>query len=467
MTQIKVLYCKLLYRNKKIKPWQDGFLQYDANNKWTLLSETLAKLDSGFGKVHTQSEFETDHYVVSIVEETVLPTSAKNYVKRTRQPLKLNISKRPNYSEQSNNENSLEDYQGQEMRAEKRRSFPTKLTAQPCDSSINNSYSQKNDHANKNYRALNLERKRSQEVIQNPKYAKKSCLSLWNPDSDSEASDSQPSQEQQSVSHDPDSDSILHEETPSLKLQSLNLPPKMCSNQLYFPSEEQSRLCSTYRNANIPSVFTHLKHYISSFTEAVHECIQIQISTFAVQYRQKLKMTSSKNIKTVETFMRSNGIGFYGNAMMKKSSEAGACRLSISNKEHHSVYSKDDIWAISESIDFKRVILAKSVYYGPSSNLEVELACLSQKDSEIAHELTHEDDANVFAIRILNASSEFTAVSNLESEMQHLPILNSILGSSSERDHLKTLVSEENKCAFLALAEKTCLEFTLNSDQKR
>jgi hypothetical protein len=49
--------------------------------------------------------------------------------------------------------------------------------------------------------------------------------------------------------------------------------------------------------------------------------------------------------------------------------------LEIHNREHHSKYSKDDIWAISTSKDFQVSFLAKSTFYGPmsSGNIEVDV----------------------------------------------------------------------------------------------
>ena len=109
----KVLYCSLLYRNKKLKTWQDGFLKFFKDSrKLVLFDENLVKVDSRFhpqlSTIEIDEQFELDGNLVLIealqpngLDKTVLPQKAALHVanqapehskrKRNFQPLRLNI----------------------------------------------------------------------------------------------------------------------------------------------------------------------------------------------------------------------------------------------------------------------------------------------------------------------------------------------------------------------------------------
>ena len=79
--------------------------------------------------------------------------------------------------------------------------------------------------------------------------------------------------------------------------------------------------------------------------------------------------------------MRSQRIPFYSNVCLSESqsldfgmgfNRSSNVSLAIDNKEHHSQYSKDDIWLVSNSSDMVDSEFFRSYYYGPSgSNVEV------------------------------------------------------------------------------------------------
>jgi hypothetical protein len=163
------------------------------------------------------------------------------------------------------------------------------------------------------------------------------------------------------------------------------------------------------------------------------------------------------------------------------------CSLEIHNREHHSKYSKDDIWAISTSKDFQVSFLTKSTFYGPFSNGNIEVAisttsivrgfrltslvklvALSSDDSTKADRILKAGEPiTVFAFRIMNASSEFSMISNLLENMEGLSILPSVLGMREQASALTSLVHHEKTDAFMKLARKVCQTFKLNSDQAR
>ncbi|KAG0292849.1 hypothetical protein BGZ98_002446 [Dissophora globulifera] len=113
------------------------------------------------------------------------------------------------------------------------------------------------------------------------------------------------------------------------------------------------------------------------------------------------------------------------NAVIQPSSQQAAS-LSISNKEHHSKYSKDDLWVISTTpkFDAASTFFARSVFYGPSGG-DIELLCLSSKDSSKARDIFTNNTGSVCAIRLFNAMSEFMMLDNLENLTQTplLPVL--------------------------------------------
>ncbi|ORZ23830.1 AAA domain-domain-containing protein [Lobosporangium transversale] len=116
--------------------------------------------------------------------------------------------------------------------------------------------------------------------------------------------------------------------------------------------------------------------------------------------------TSTVNVATIPQTLSQQGVS-----------------LSISNKEHHSKYSKDDLWVVSTTpqFDATSTFFARSVFYGPSGN-DIELMCLSSKDSSIARDICV-NSTTVCAIKLFNAMSEFMMLDNLENSLTRTPLL--------------------------------------------
>ncbi|XP_047422711.1 protein ZGRF1 isoform X4 [Sciurus carolinensis] len=83
--------------------------------------------------------------------------------------------------------------------------------------------------------------------------------------------------------------------------------------------------------------------------------------------------------------------------------------LKLSRKESSSIYSKDDLWVISKTLDFELdTFIACSVFFGPSSINEVEL--LPLKGYFPSNWLTN----MVHALLVCNASTELTTLKNIQ-----------------------------------------------------
>ncbi|XP_037686413.1 protein ZGRF1 [Choloepus didactylus] len=103
--------------------------------------------------------------------------------------------------------------------------------------------------------------------------------------------------------------------------------------------------------------------------------------------------------------------------------------LKLSRKESSSIYSKDDLWVISKTLDFELdTFIACSTFYGPSSFNEVELLPLkgyfpSNWPSNIV----------VHALLVCNASAELTTLKNIQNYFNPatLPLTQHLLTMSS------------------------------------
>ncbi|KAM6148062.1 LOW QUALITY PROTEIN: 5'-3' DNA helicase ZGRF1 [Erethizon dorsatum] len=102
--------------------------------------------------------------------------------------------------------------------------------------------------------------------------------------------------------------------------------------------------------------------------------------------------------------------------------------LKLSRKESSSIYSKDDLWVISKTLDFELdTFIACSAFFGPSSANEVELLPLkgyfpSRWPANVV----------VHALLVCNASSELTTLKNIQDHIHPgtLPLMPHLLAMS-------------------------------------
>ncbi|ETE70751.1 hypothetical protein L345_03439, partial [Ophiophagus hannah] len=100
--------------------------------------------------------------------------------------------------------------------------------------------------------------------------------------------------------------------------------------------------------------------------------------------------------------------------------------LKLNRKEHSSTYSKDDLWVVSKTLTFEPLdtFIAYSVFFGPSSNNELELEPLNGYSPSNWH-----SDMIVHALFVCNASTELTNLRNIQENVSSitLPIMQHLL----------------------------------------
>nr|XP_023420114.1 protein ZGRF1 [Cavia porcellus] len=103
--------------------------------------------------------------------------------------------------------------------------------------------------------------------------------------------------------------------------------------------------------------------------------------------------------------------------------------LKLSRKESSSIYSKDDLWVISKTLDFELdTFIACSAFFGPSSANEVELLPLKGYFPS-----RWPADVVVHALLVCNASNELTALRNIQDHFHPgtLPLTPHLLAMSA------------------------------------
>ncbi|XP_068797915.1 5'-3' DNA helicase ZGRF1 isoform X3 [Struthio camelus] len=156
--------------------------------------------------------------------------------------------------------------------------------------------------------------------------------------------------------------------------------------------------------------------------------------------------------------------------------------LKLSRREHSSIYSKDDIWVVSKTLNFAPLdtFIASSAFFGPSSNNEVELLPLKGYCPS-----NWQTNMLVHALLVCNASGELTSLRNMEEYFNPstLPLIPYLLkmnfdsgkapkkvnkrrftppASNLKRTMMYGLVSPE---ITIGLARKMIQTFSLNPDQ--
>ncbi|KFP90414.1 Uncharacterized protein C4orf21, partial [Apaloderma vittatum] len=156
--------------------------------------------------------------------------------------------------------------------------------------------------------------------------------------------------------------------------------------------------------------------------------------------------------------------------------------LKLSKKEHYSLYSKDDIWVVSKTLDFDPLdtFIASSAFFGPSSTNEIELLPLKGYSPS-----NWRSNVCVHALLVCNASGELTALRNLEEHFNPstLPLIPHLLkmnfGSENapkrvtKRKFLPPAISLKRTTTYgplstqvaMGLAEEMIQTFSLNPDQ--
>ncbi|XP_048189561.1 protein ZGRF1 [Perognathus longimembris pacificus] len=116
--------------------------------------------------------------------------------------------------------------------------------------------------------------------------------------------------------------------------------------------------------------------------------------------------------------------------------------LKLSRKESSSVYSKDDLWVVSKTLDFELdTFIACSAFFGPSSTNEVELLPLKGYFPS-----NWPTNIMVHALLVCNASTELTTLKNIQNYFNPatLPLTPYLLNMSSSTTVSSRKVSKRN-----------------------
>ncbi|XP_010123209.1 PREDICTED: protein ZGRF1 [Chlamydotis macqueenii] len=219
-----------------------------------------------------------------------------------------------------------------------------------------------------------------------------------------------------------------------------------------------------------PSVVLHdiksIGTYLRSHKIALYEECQLLVrKAFEIQTQRCSKFKKLRNTPA----------GFDGDAKTK-------LYLKLSRKEHYSLYSKDDIWVVSKTLNFDPLdtFIASSAFFGPSSNNEVELLplkgyCPSNWRSNMC----------VHALLVCNASGELTSLRNMEEHFNPstLPLIPYLLKMNFHSENATKRVNKRKfnppatslKCSRMygpvstevavELANGMIRKFSLNADQ--
>uniref|UniRef100_A0A8C5IC62 5'-3' DNA helicase ZGRF1 n=1 Tax=Junco hyemalis TaxID=40217 RepID=A0A8C5IC62_JUNHY len=156
--------------------------------------------------------------------------------------------------------------------------------------------------------------------------------------------------------------------------------------------------------------------------------------------------------------------------------------LKLSRKEHSSLYSKDDIWVVSKTLNFDPIdtFIASSAFFGPSSNNEIELLPLKGYSPS-----NWRSNMCVHALLVCNASGELASLRNMEEHFNPstLPLIPYLLKTNFDSENATKRVNKRKftppamsvKCSMMSgpvssqvamgVAEEMIQRFSLNADQ--
>ncbi|KAG0378301.1 hypothetical protein BGX24_004221 [Mortierella sp. AD032] len=204
---------------------------------------------------------------------------------------------------------------------------------------------------------------------------------------------------------------------PAPAQSSIMAPHRPPSSQLEFPNAAR---CTNFtgknsgqllrRSMSLGSRFSTTNQYRDSMTFLIYEHLQIMVIEIAITMWSIKSSGKSNDGDSQDALYRSRGVHMHSgstlrrrgdaytgfplyrggagggvsmeaSAVVQPSAQQGAV-LSLCNKEHHSKYSKDDLWVVSQSsrLDAASTFFARSVFYGPSGNdVEVDYLLVAER----------------------------------------------------------------------------------------
>ncbi|KAI8908255.1 hypothetical protein DFJ77DRAFT_170299 [Powellomyces hirtus] len=253
-------------------------------------------------------------------------------------------------------------------------------------------------------------------------------------------------------------------------------------DRLFFPDMQactELKGKGIHREIAIPVQFRSVQVYKDTFVKALTENLQVQLTTMAMNYH---RLRAEKMTEDLTTFLRNRGIPFYANCQLSWYNapfQRGLRRpknliLALESKEHHSVYSRDDLWVVATSPDFSSTFIARSHFYGASRNTAIELCPMSPHDVKLADAMLRQTHV-AWAIRVASASSEILMMANLRDNIGKTQLLPWMLSSASQNASGRTtfkppsaaaLVTAEAADKYNALVDEVADQFHLNQDQR-
>ncbi|CEG73858.1 hypothetical protein RMATCC62417_09155 [Rhizopus microsporus] len=237
------------------------------------------------------------------------------------------------------------------------------------------------------------------------------------------------------------------------------------------------------RSKVVPTKFPNVNVYRDTFKKIIYEHLEILLLNYGLYfYSIYEKYANGKQGNELERTIRAKGLGMYVDCEIKgdtRYQDSTRYRLVLRNKEHHSKYSKDDIWIISKvsTFDPSQTFLARSIFYGPFSDGTLEVDCVSPRDARIANKIVSET-RYIYALRSISASTEFMMLDTLEEKLDNLPLLPYILGDRQGRKKKDLLPSAPlPTLAHIELRRDDCIDvnarlaetvarYRLNADQE-
>ncbi|KAL5038978.1 hypothetical protein RTP6_7802 [Batrachochytrium dendrobatidis] len=193
-----------------------------------------------------------------------------------------------------------------------------------------------------------------------------------------------------------------------------------------------------FRKMQMPLRFKNKTAYRHALSNLIVDHLQVSLQTVAVKYNQINLGGISEHMN--DKYYRSRGIACYLNVTIKPfeirdqrafhfqpllNMRKNNYILLVSNKEHSSAYSRDDIWVVSSNSNFDHACVLRSYFYGPSANGEIELTPMSSRDDRIVQDTILKPPLNgkCYAIRAISASSELPVLVNLKESLHSCPLI--------------------------------------------
>ncbi|KAI8892320.1 AAA domain-containing protein [Globomyces pollinis-pini] len=130
------------------------------------------------------------------------------------------------------------------------------------------------------------------------------------------------------------------------------------------------------------------------------------------------------------------------------------------------IKSLDDIWILSDSINFTKVHFFSSFYFGPSKSV-IELVPYSLKHHSFQHWIGH-PGLKLYGIRALSASSEMMILRMFKDQLFETPLVYSLFDPSIETVKKSTgLIAEGKYQDFTKLVQDSIIEFKMNPYQSK